>query len=152
MSSGVERFRAAAGDGLQVRTFSESTRTADEAARAVGCEVGQIVKSLVFVADGAPVLALVGDDRRLDVDALRAALGAAEVRRADADEVRAATGFSIGGVPPFGHRRPLRTVMDDGLHEHDVVWAAAGTPNHVFAIAPEELATRAGAEVAAVGA
>jgi prolyl-tRNA editing enzyme YbaK/EbsC (Cys-tRNA(Pro) deacylase) len=151
--SAVDRFLRAAGDGaaaLEIRHMDASTRTAPEAAAAVGCDVRQIVKSLVFVADGAPVLALVAGDHRLDVDRLRAHLGATEVRRATADEVRAHTGFAIGGVPPFGHPTPLRAVLDVGLRRDDVVWAAAGTPFAVFGIAPDELAARAGAEPADV--
>jgi Cys-tRNA(Pro) deacylase len=125
-----------------------STRTADEAAAAVGVEVGQIVKSLVWAVDGEPVLALVAGDRRLDTERLAAALGVDAVDRADADAVRAATGFAIGGVPPFGHTTRLRTVMDASLRRFDEVWAAAGTPRDVFAIAPDELARRSGATVA----
>jgi prolyl-tRNA editing enzyme YbaK/EbsC (Cys-tRNA(Pro) deacylase) len=97
------------------------------------------------------VLALVGGDRCLDRERLRAHLGAEEVRRADAEEVRAHTGFAIGGVPPFGHASRMRTVLDAGLRRDPVVWAAAGTPYAVFPIAPDELVARAGAEVASVG-
>jgi prolyl-tRNA editing enzyme YbaK/EbsC (Cys-tRNA(Pro) deacylase) len=149
--SAVDRFLVAAGgDDLEIRHMDASTRTAPEAAAAVGVEVRQIVKSLVFMADGAPVLALVSGDHRLDVDKLRAVLGAAEVRRANADEVRAHTGFSIGGVPPFGHPERLRSVLDEGLRRDAEVWAAAGTPFAVFGIAPDALAERAGADVADV--
>jgi prolyl-tRNA editing enzyme YbaK/EbsC (Cys-tRNA(Pro) deacylase) len=150
--SAVDRFLAAAGaDGdLEIRRMADSTRTAPEAAAAVGVEVRQIVKSLVFMADEAPVLALVAGDHRLDVEKLKAVLGAGEVRRATADEVRTATGFSIGGVPPFGHPAPLRTVLDEGLRRDPEVWAAAGTPHAVFGIDPEALAARAGAQVADV--
>lgn len=149
----VDRFLAALGDGragIEIRAMDASTRTAPEAAAAVGVHVRQIVKSLVFLADGAPVLALVAGDHRLDVERLRDHLGAGDVRRATADEVRAHTGFAIGGVPPFGHPAPLRTVLDEGLRRDDVVWAAAGTPLDVFPIAPVELVARAGAEAAAV--
>jgi prolyl-tRNA editing enzyme YbaK/EbsC (Cys-tRNA(Pro) deacylase) len=151
----VDRFLSTAGvaDGeLEIRHMDASTRTAPEAAAAVGCDVRQIVKSLVFMADGEPVLALVSGDHRLDVDRLRAHVGAADVRRATADEVRAHTGFAIGGVPPFGHPAPLRTVLDIGLRRDDVVWAAAGTPFAVFAIAPEALVAWADAEEAEVAA
>jgi prolyl-tRNA editing enzyme YbaK/EbsC (Cys-tRNA(Pro) deacylase) len=149
--SAVDRFLAAAGAGdLEIRHMADSTRTAPEAAAAVGVEVRQIVKSLVFMADEAPVLALVAGDHRLDVEKLKAVLGAGEVRRATADEVRTATGFSIGGVPPFGHPAPLRTVLDEGLRRDPEVWAAAGTPYAVFGIAPDALAARAGATVADV--
>jgi prolyl-tRNA editing enzyme YbaK/EbsC (Cys-tRNA(Pro) deacylase) len=149
--SAVDRFLAAAGaEDLEIRPMDASTRTAPEAAAAVGVEVRQIVKSLVFMADDEPVLALVAGDHRLDVDKLRALLGAGQVRRAAADEVRAHTGFSIGGVPPFGHPAPLRTVLDEGLRRDPEVWAAAGTPFAVFGIAPDALAERAGATVADV--
>jgi prolyl-tRNA editing enzyme YbaK/EbsC (Cys-tRNA(Pro) deacylase) len=150
--SAVDRFLAAAGaeGDLEIRRMADSTRTAPEAAAAVGVEVRQIVKSLVFMADEAPVLALVAGDHRLDVEKLKAVLGAGEVRRASADEVRAATGFSIGGVPPFGHPAPLRTVLDEGLRRDPEVWAAAGTPYAVFGMAPDALAARAGAQVADV--
>jgi prolyl-tRNA editing enzyme YbaK/EbsC (Cys-tRNA(Pro) deacylase) len=144
--SAVDRFRAAAGP-IEVRRTDASTRTAEDAARAIGCEVGQIVKSLVWIAGDEPVLALVGGDRRLDPARLGSALGAEQVRQATPDEVRRATGFAIGGVPPFGHATPLRSVMDSGLARHATVWAAAGTPRDVFPIAPEELAARASAGV-----
>jgi Cys-tRNA(Pro) deacylase len=139
---------ATAGEDFDVRTMDGSTRTADEAAAAVGVEVGQIVKSLVWAVDGEPVLALVAGDRRLDTGRLAAALDVDAVDRADADAVRAATGFAIGGVPPFGHTTQLRTVMDASLRRFDEVWAAAGTPRDVFAIAPDELARRSRATVA----
>ena len=123
----------------EIIEFSESTRTAEEAARAVGATVGQIVKSLVFLAaDGAPLLALASGAHRVDVKKLEAAVGG-PVARADADAVRAATGYSIGGVPPVGHPRPPRTLFDRALLQYDMVWAAAGTPNAVFPIAPARL-------------
>lgn len=141
----------AAGLDLEVREFPEGTRTAPDAARAIGVEVSQIVKSLVFTVDGAPVLALVAGDNRLDEQKLAAAVGGTAVGRADADTVRAATGFPIGGVPPFGHPGALRTVIDPDLMAHDVVWAAAGTPRHVFAVAPDDLARLTGGEVVELG-
>src|SRR5688500_8710515 len=110
MHPNVLRVTAAAAElGLDVdaRTFPDGTRTAEDAARAVGCDVGQIVKSLVFLLDGAPVVALVSGANRLDEGRLAAALGGEIVGRADADAVRSATGFPIGGVPPFGHSREL---------------------------------------------
>lgn len=152
MVDATERFTAAAADlGVDVATvrYPEGTRTAVDAATAIGCEVGQIVKSLVFVAldmDGeTPVLALTSGDRRVDTAALANALGVDTVRKASADEVRTATGFAIGGTPPFGHVTTLRTVVDPHLLDHDEVWAAAGTPTDVFRLSPADL-VRAGAE------
>ena len=143
---------AAAGLPIEVQRFPEGTRTAVDAARAVGCHVAQIVKSLVFMADGEPVLALLSGADRLDPDLLAAAMGAALVRRADGDEARAATGFGIGGVPPIGHPRPLTVLMDEHLLAHDVVWAAAGLPDAVFKVSPRALQAAAGARVAALAA
>jgi prolyl-tRNA editing enzyme YbaK/EbsC (Cys-tRNA(Pro) deacylase) len=143
---------ASAGLPIQVERFPEGTRTAADAARAVGCDVAQIVKSLVFIADGEPVLALVSGADRLDPARLAAAVGATVVRRADGDEARTATGFAIGGVPPFGHARPLTIVMDERLLAHDLVWAAAGLPDAVFKASPKELRAAAGASVAALAA
>lgn len=148
----VEAAAAAAGLVIAVIRFPAGTRTAEDAARAVGCAVSQIVKSLVFVVDGDPVVALVAGSDRLDPVLLATALGAQVVRRADGDEVRAATGFAIGGVPPFGHARPLRVVLDGHLLEHDLVWAAAGLPDAVFSIEPAELARVAGAQRASIAA
>jgi Cys-tRNA(Pro) deacylase len=123
---------------IQVVEYPEGTRTAAEAAAAVGCDVARIVKSLVFAVDGRPVVALVGGDARLDEALLAEAAGGA-VGRADADAVRTATGYPIGGVPPFGHATPLPTFVDESLLAHDTVWAAAGTPRHVFEVAPADL-------------
>ena len=117
-----------------MRELSDSTRTAAEAAAAVGVEVGQIVKSLVFVDGAGPLLCLCAGDRRVDP----ARLGA-DVRQARGDEVREATGFSIGGVPPVGHDRPLRTVVDVSLRRFETVWCAGGTPHAVFPVATEAL-------------
>ncbi len=146
-----EQVAAAAamrGLDIEVRTFPQGTRTAEDAAAAIGCNVAQIVKSLVFVVDGEPVVALVGGADRLDERKLVHVARADTVRRASADEVRTATGYAVGGVPPFGHASPLRCFVDDALLTHDVVWAAAGTPTHVFASPPAALAAAAGAEVA----
>jgi prolyl-tRNA editing enzyme YbaK/EbsC (Cys-tRNA(Pro) deacylase) len=135
------RVAAAAGaEGLTIEVvgYPEGTRTAADAAAAVGCEVARIVKSLVFTVDGAPVVALVAGDARLDEGLLGEAAGGA-VGRADADVVRSATGYPIGGVPPFAHASPLPTYVDESLLAHDTVWAAAGTPRHVFEVAPAEL-------------
>jgi prolyl-tRNA editing enzyme YbaK/EbsC (Cys-tRNA(Pro) deacylase) len=119
---------------IAVRTLDASTRTAADAAVAVGCEEGQIVKSLVFVAGGGPMICLCAGDRR--VDPTRLARGA---RPATPQEVRDATGFAIGGVPPLGHDRPLRTIVDASLRRFDTVWAAAGTPRSVFTVRTDDL-------------
>jgi prolyl-tRNA editing enzyme YbaK/EbsC (Cys-tRNA(Pro) deacylase) len=117
---------------IEVRTLSDSARTAARAAAALGVEVGQIVKSLVFVRDGEPVMILCAGDRRVDA----ARLGVAP---AGADLVREVTGFSIGGVPPLGHDTELATTVDESLRRFDVVWAAAGTPHDVFKVGTEAL-------------
>ena len=145
---------SALGLEIEVVAFPDGTRTADDAARAVGCDVGQIVKSLVFVAGADPVLALVSGANRLDEAKLAGVLGvdASSVRRASADEVRAATGFAVGGVPPFGHEKSLRCIVDADLLTHDVVWAAAGTPMHVFSVAPDKLVAAIGASAADLAA
>lgn len=131
----------ARGLDIEVSEFPEGTRTAEDAAGAVGASVEQIVKSLVFVIDGQPVMALVSGANRLDPAKLAAAVGAepGSVERADADTVRRATGYPIGGVPPFGHDHELATYIDDSLLAHQTVWAAAGTPNHVFELTPPQL-------------
>lgn len=129
----------------RVRRFPEATRTAGEAAAAVGCELSQICKSLIFAADGVPVLVLMDGASRVDVERVRAELGAARVTRARAEVVRETTGYAIGGVPPFGHRTRTRVLADRGLLGHDLVWAAAGTPYTVFPMAPGTLVAHAGA-------
>jgi prolyl-tRNA editing enzyme YbaK/EbsC (Cys-tRNA(Pro) deacylase) len=140
----------ALGVPIEVHEFPEGTRTAEDAARAIGVEVGQIVKSLVFTVDGETVLALVSGVNRLDVAALARAAGrdGARVGRPDANTVKAATGYSIGGVPPFGHAQPLSTFVDRDLLSYDVVWAAAGTPRHVFPTTSADLVTITAATVA----
>jgi prolyl-tRNA editing enzyme YbaK/EbsC (Cys-tRNA(Pro) deacylase) len=138
----------ASGLAIQVERFPDGTRTAADAARAVGCEVAQIVKSLVFVADGQPLVALVSGANRVDLDRLARVSSASTVRKADGDEARAATGFAIGGVPPFGHAAPITVVVDRDLLSHDVVWAAAGLPDAVFAVSPSELLRVSGARPA----
>ena len=143
---------AAAGLPIEVQRFPEGTRTAADAARAVGCDVAQIVKSLVFVADGEPVIALVSGADRLDPARLAAAVGATVVRRADGDEARAATGFAIGGVPPIGHARSMTILMDERLLTYDFVWAAAGLPDAVFKVPPRELQAAAAARAAVLAA
>lgn len=136
------------GLSIEVTEFPEGTRTAEEAAAAVGVAPGQIVKSLVFAVDGEVVVALVSGSNRLDERALAAAAGGARCERVDAAVVREATGFPIGGVPPFGHAERLRTFVDRDLLDHDVVWAAAGTPRDVFPIAPGDLVRVSGGVVA----
>jgi prolyl-tRNA editing enzyme YbaK/EbsC (Cys-tRNA(Pro) deacylase) len=132
---------------LEVREFPEGTPTAADAARAVGCTVDQIVKSLVFIADGRPVLVLASGGNRVDLAKVGRQVGAGRVRKADANQAREATGFSIGGTPPFGHSAPLEVLIDQDLTRFGEVWAAAGTPPHVFAIAPADLVRASGGSV-----
>ncbi|MFG2501431.1 YbaK/EbsC family protein [Streptomyces sp. NPDC048441] len=127
----------------EVRRFPEATRTAQEAAAAIGCELSQICKSLIFAADGVPVLVLMDGASRVDLELVRQELGAEKVTRAKADVVRETTGYAIGGVPPFGHATKTRVLADRSLLDHDVVWAAAGTPYAVFPMAPKTLITHA---------
>ncbi len=131
-------LRRAAVDA-RIEEFSGGAATARDAARAVGCELAQIVKSLVLVSDGAFVLAMVPGDQRVDETAVAAALGAAEVRVATADEVVFATGFAPGGVAPFPLRAVTRALIDGSLLQHAVVWIGAGTHEHMASIAPGEL-------------
>jgi prolyl-tRNA editing enzyme YbaK/EbsC (Cys-tRNA(Pro) deacylase) len=149
MHPNVERVvtaARAAGLEIEVEHFPEGTRTAADAARAVGCEVGQIVKSLVFTAGERPLLALVSGANRVDLAKLARAAGtdADGVRRADGDEVRAATGFAIGGVPPFGHTTALSVLVDRDLAAHERLWAAAGLPDAVFGVTPADLIRASG--------
>jgi prolyl-tRNA editing enzyme YbaK/EbsC (Cys-tRNA(Pro) deacylase) len=126
-----------------VREFPEGTRTAQDAAAAIGCEVGQIVKSLVFLRDGEPLLVLCSGANTVDAQRLG-------LTKADADVVRRATGFAIGGVPPYGHPAPLETVVDEDLMGYDEIWAAAGTPRSVFPLTPAQLVERSGGTIARV--
>ena len=135
------------GLAIEVREFPEGTRTAEDAARAIGVEVAQIVKSLVFTADGEPLVCLVSGVNRLDAARLAAATSAAKIERADADTVREAKGYAVGGVPPFGHTRRLAVYCDRDLLAYDIVWAAAGTPTAVVAADPKQLAEATGAHV-----
>ena len=140
----VARVMQAARDSgleIEVRKFPEGTKTAQDAANAIGVTVGQIVKSLVFGVDNEIVMALVSGSNQLDEKKLAAAAGGAKCSRVDADAVRAATGFPIGGVPPLGLATQLRIFIDPDLMQYDEVWAAAGTWNDVFAVSPRELAT-----------
>ncbi|MCJ7711875.1 MAG: YbaK/EbsC family protein [Chloroflexi bacterium] len=140
---------------LDVHVFAASTHTAEEAAAAVGAELGQIVKSLVFVAatdDGGlePFLCLVSGPNRVDLARLAAVTGASDIRRANANEARELTGFTIGGIPPIGHGRVMRVVMDPALGRFQVVWAAAGTPTAVFPVPPATLRMLSNAHVAPI--
>ncbi|MBI1386243.1 MAG: YbaK/EbsC family protein [Rhizobiales bacterium] len=146
----AERARAA-GLGVDVICFEVSSRTAQEAAAACGCDVGQIVKSLVFrgARSGDALLLLVSGANRVDQDGVAAAIGEA-LERPDADFVRAVTGYAIGGIPPLGHDQAIRTYVDRDLVAFDRVWAAAGTPNAVFEVAPAALIEAAGASVITV--
>ncbi|HUQ42416.1 MAG TPA: YbaK/EbsC family protein [Candidatus Limnocylindrales bacterium] len=130
-----------------MRRFPAGTRTAADAARAIGVEVAQIVKSLVFRAGADTCVVLCSGAARVDEARLAAALGVDAVRRATADEAKDATGFAIGGVPPFAHASACRVLCDRGLLAHDVVWAAAGLPDAVFGTDPAALVRLAGAEV-----
>jgi Cys-tRNA(Pro) deacylase len=143
------------GVALEVVAFDESTHTATEAAAAVGAELGQIVKSLVFVTrDDAdevePVICLVSGPNRVDLSRLAAVLGRADVRRASAKEANELTGFTIGGIPPIGHARRVRAVMDPDLGRFETVWAAAGLSTVVFPVAPATLRMLADAHVAPI--
>ncbi|MFN4001163.1 YbaK/EbsC family protein [Microcella sp.] len=156
MASGPERFLAATAHlPITPRRMPDSTHTAAEAAAAVGCEVGAIVKSLVFVAVHSddvrePVLALVCGDNRADLDALAHVLGT-RVEKADANTVKQATGYSIGGVPPLGHPAPVRTVVDRDLLRFETVWSAAGSAYDVFPATPQQLVDWTGGELADIG-
>lgn len=137
-------IEAVPGLDMELSRFPEGTKTAEDAAAAIGCPVAAIVKSLVFVViadtgDEEAVVALVPGDRRLDTDRLARAAGGTASRRASLDEVREATGYAAGGTPPFGHARPLRVFADPGLRRNDPVWAAGGTPDTVFPISIEDL-------------
>jgi len=143
------------GVDLRVVTFDESTHTAVEAAQAVRAELGQIVKSLVFVVpkDGAEleaVVVLMSGSNRVDLPRLGAVLGRPDVRRATAKEANDLTGFVIGGIPPFGHEHRVRVIMDPDLGRFETVWAAAGLPNAVFPCTPTELRMLADAHVAPI--
>lgn len=133
-----------------MRRFAASTRTAQDAAREIGTTVDRIVKSLVFVTPDGPLIALCSGALRIDEGRLAATVATREVRRATADEAKNATGYAIGGVPPFAHATACRVVCDQGLLAFDAVWAAAGLPDAVFPIAPRELVRLSGAIVAEV--
>ena len=132
---------------VRPREFPESTRTAVDAALAIGVDLGQIVKSLVFCVDGEVVVALMSGSNHLDEAKLATAAGGDRAWREDAETVREATGFPVGGIPPFGHREPLRVFVDDDLLQYDEVWAAAGTPHVNFAVTPDALVRGTGGVV-----
>jgi prolyl-tRNA editing enzyme YbaK/EbsC (Cys-tRNA(Pro) deacylase) len=154
----VQRVLEAAarkGVTLEVTVFADSTHTAEDAARAVGAELGQIVKSLVFVTspdDGGlePIVCLVSGADRVDLGRLAAVVGRRDVRRSTAREANALTGFTIGGIPPFAHSQRARVIMDPELTRYETVWAAAGTPTAVFPVAPAILRMLADAHVAPI--
>ncbi len=143
----VVEAAAALGITIEPREFPEGTRTAEDAARAIGVEVGQIVKSLVFAVDGTPVVALVSGSNQLDEHKLATAAGGQSSSRVDANAVREATGFPVGGVPPLGHRQALRIFVDADLLAYDEVWAAAGTPHVNFGVSPTVLVEAVGGKV-----
>ena len=146
----IERVRAHAkqhGLEIDVHRFPAGTRTAEDAARAIGTEVRTIVKSLVFLTAGDPVVVLISGADRVDEAKLASALGVASVRRATANEVRDRTGYVVGGVPPFGHADATTVVVDGALLGYDMVWAAAGLPDAVFPMAPSDLVRVSGADV-----
>jgi prolyl-tRNA editing enzyme YbaK/EbsC (Cys-tRNA(Pro) deacylase) len=153
MASGPERVQAALHDvgvDIKVVRLSESTRTAVEAAQAVGCDVGAIAKSLLFLADGEPLLVICGGDRRVDTELVAQIVGAKSLKMAPADEVRRITGYAIGGVPPLGHDTPMKKLMDRRMLRWPVIYAAAGAHDALFPIEPAVLAEKSGAELADV--
>jgi prolyl-tRNA editing enzyme YbaK/EbsC (Cys-tRNA(Pro) deacylase) len=135
--------------GLRIEpvTFADTTRTAGDAAHAIGCDVAQIVKSLIFHSGGQPFLFLVSGANRLDARRAAAAAKVPALDKADADFTKRTTGFSIGGVPPFGHANNLPVYMDEDLLRFNVMWAAAGRPDSVFSVDPNVLRVRIGAQV-----
>lgn len=152
-ASRVEQALRERGLATEVRQMPDSTRTAQEAAAALGCDVGQIAKSLVFRGErsGAPVLVIASGADRVDERRLAEVIGEPVVKP-DADFVRERTGFGIGGVPPLGHAEPIRTLIEERLLAFDPIWAAAGTPHHVIPLTPGELRRVTGGEVVAVAA
>ncbi len=145
-STAVAAALAAAGARGQVRELAESARTAAEAASALGCDIGAIANSLVFMADGSPVLILTSGGHRVDTASVARRLGVGALRRATPEQVRAATGQPIGGVAPVGHPHSIRTFVDVALEPYPVVWAAGGTPHSVFPTTYGELLRMCGAE------
>ncbi|HEX2231851.1 MAG TPA: YbaK/EbsC family protein [Thermoleophilaceae bacterium] len=148
MKESVIREARELGLDVEVQRLEESTRTVGDAARAVGCQEAEIAKSIVFIADGEPVVCIASGEHRIDPDKVADAMDAAEVRQASASEVRAATGYAIGGVPPIGHGLPV--IFDEALLRHQRIWAAAGDDHSLFCIGPRELADRVRATVTPV--
>jgi Cys-tRNA(Pro) deacylase len=146
----VRAYAAERGVAIEIRRFPASTRTAQDAAREIGVSVGEIVKSLVFVAADRPIVVLCCGDRRVSEERLREAVGASAVRRTTADEAKRYTGYAIGGVPPFAHETPCETVIDEDMARFEKVWAAAGLPDAVFEIAVADLRRLAEAKTARV--
>jgi prolyl-tRNA editing enzyme YbaK/EbsC (Cys-tRNA(Pro) deacylase) len=144
-------LRSAGAEG-EVHELEESARTAKDAAEALGCEVGAIASSLVFMADEAPLLVMTSGAHRVDEALVAQAIGASTMRRATPDEVRVATGFAIGGVAPVGHPAPIRALVDDALSNYDVLWAAAGHGHAVFPTTYAELITLTGGTPTVVNA
>ena len=147
----VRAFATERGVAIEIRRFPASTRTAQDAAREIGVTVGEIVKSLVFVADDRPIVVLCCGDRRVSEERLREFVGATAVRRTTADEAKRFTGYAIGGVPPFAHETPCETVIDEDMSRFAKVWAAAGLPDAVFEIAVADLRRLADAKTARIG-
>jgi prolyl-tRNA editing enzyme YbaK/EbsC (Cys-tRNA(Pro) deacylase) len=148
----VRKALALLGARGEVRALDDSARTAAEAAEALGIEVGQIASSLIFLADGEPVLVVASGGHRVDTMQLAAILEVNEIAKASADQVRKATGFAIGGVAPVGHPHPLRTIVDIALSRYDEVWAAGGHPHYVFPTSYDELLRITAGEAAEIGA
>ena len=148
-----EKVRDAArelGLDVTVKTLQESTKTVDDAARAVGCEPGMIAKSIVVVCDGEPLVCVTSGAHRVDMDRVALAFDCGEARIASRDEVQAATGYKVGGVPPLGHGLPV--LFDEALLRHDRIWAAGGDSNSLFEVDPRELIGSTTATVVPLGA
>ena len=147
----VQQALKSKGIDARIVVLPQSARTAKDAAAAVGCQVDQIAKSLIFrrTDTNQPVLVIASGSNRVDEQLVSAYLNA-EIVKADADFVRSSTGFAIGGIPPLGHRNPIQTLVDQSLFQHDLVWAAAGTPNAVFSLNPHRLVEITNGQVVAV--
>jgi Cys-tRNA(Pro) deacylase len=149
-SEGAMRIQAILGEAFRVLEFEQSTHSSAEAAAAIGCDVAQIAKSMLFKAvDGRPVLVVASGANRVDEKKIAALLGK-KISRADAAFVLERTGFAVGGVPPVGHATAAMTFLDQTLLGYETIWAAAGSPNAVFALTPDDLARLTGADFANV--